>query len=179
MDEPFNKRLLPQPHRYPHVEKVQRNLYGILAIASSLDEIEKNLKEKMVLPKTSGLVEIYPRPEDVVRDYAFLLKESLIETAVFIRGHDEFWQDKEGAGWSKILSRACGNTKYQAENPENKPLKLKDACDKLIHHTSFTIGTVGNPARFTAFLAGTKHEKKWTAELDVVEFCWIGMTYIR
>jgi len=178
LDDFFMRRLLPQPNRYQHCEKVHRNLYNILAIASAFDELEIFLKEKLKLPEKSGIVEHYPRPEKIVLDYAFLLKETLIESAVFIRGHDEFWKNLEGMGWSDVSTRKCGISFYTEGEPKRKELGLRDACDKLIHHTHFDIGNCGNPARFTVDLCGTEREKKWRAYLDVIEFCWIGLTYI-
>ncbi len=176
---PFRRRILPQPHSYPHVYKIQRNLYGILAIASSLDLIEPELLEKKRLPQRSGPVPLYPNPGNVVSDYALLLEETLVETAVFIRAHDEFWKAKEGVGWSKLLKRKCGTVRYLEGNPELIDMALKGACDKIVHHTGFDIGWIAKPSNFCASLFGSKNKRRWCAELDVKEFCLIGMTYVR
>ena len=82
--------MLAQPNSYPHLKKIHQNLYYILLISASVSPIEIFLKEKTKLPKVSGFMEAYPRPDIVVDNYARLLREMLIETAVFIRGHDEF-----------------------------------------------------------------------------------------
>jgi hypothetical protein len=178
-ERPFMRRLLRQPTAYPHAYKIQRNLYGILATASSLDAIERTLVEKWRLPHKTGPVLQYPRAEIVVSDYAQLLEESLIETAVFIRSHDEFWIAKEGIGWSKLLKRKCGTSKFVQGAPEESELTLRAACDKIIHHTGFDYGYEGDVDCFSVFLSGNKQGRLWSASLDVKEFCWIGLTYIK
>lgn len=176
-EKPFVRRMLRQPHRYPHAYKIQRNLYGILAMATSLDAIEQTLFEKRKLPKKTGPIPFYPHPESVVGDYAQLLEEYLIETAVFIRGHDDFWTAKERSGWSKVLMRKCGTSSYVNGDPEETDLTLRTACDKIIHHTQFDCGRCED--RFVVFLWGAKQSREWRAKLEVEEFCWIGLTYVK
>ncbi len=107
----LRRRLLKAPASFPHISKIHRNLHILLSMGTSIDVLEKLLLEKNRLPKKSGPVIMYPKPDILVWNYGILLQEILVETAVFIRGHDDFWENKD-AGWSKILKRICGTAEY-------------------------------------------------------------------
>lgn len=172
------RKMLYQAQSYPHVQKIHRNLYFILAMATSLLEIEQTLKTKRQLPKESGFIDIYPYPDVAIKNYTLLLQEILVETAVFIRGHDDFWKHKEGTGWSTISKKTCGNLEFLKSDRESKPLHLREACNKIIHHNEFDYGYEGGPEHFTVFLFGKERDQQWLATIDLKEFCFIGLSYI-
>jgi hypothetical protein len=175
--EPFERKFIGESHSYPHVAKIHKNLYCIMAISESFFNIENHLKKKHILPKGSGFVMPYPAVCDIQKNYAALLMELLTETTVFIRGHDDYWKNKDGNGWSGILKRKCGRLFGEKDNEE--ALTLREACNKIIHHDSYDLGSLGTDRKFTVYLFGKRQQKAWRCELDVTEFCLVGITYLR
>ncbi|GJL64726.1 MAG: hypothetical protein NPIRA04_33800 [Nitrospirales bacterium] len=152
-DETGSRRFLQTASSYPYIHKIHRNLYLILAIAASVKKVENLIK---------GSVPVYAHPSssNAVNSFGAILQELLRETALLIRVHDEYWENKCAGGWSKILSKKCGIEKFSKKGKKTEnPLGLRDACNKIIHHTGFDIGFDGGSEFYSVYLAG-KNENK-------------------
>jgi len=175
--EKWGIRYLPVEHSYPHSAKIQMNLLYLLSMVEALSPIKKTLLEKRKLPSGSGIVTPYPRADFIELNYIALLKELLIETAVFIRGHDDFWGKKGGKKWSELVKDFCGTTRFISAGASEKEinLDLRGACDKLIHYTSVDFGYEGDEENTCFILQGEKQGKDWQARVYLKNFCYTAL----
>jgi len=135
-----------------------RDLYRLLCAFMSLEAV-KSLHGGNSEDPLHQLQELYAQDEIV---------HLLISTATMQRVHSDSmrsYREDPGELWSQEPSRVCGE--LQVEDRHSEPLKLREACNKIIHATSIEIFDWANPV---LRLEGTLGQRSWTAFVEINDY---------
>jgi hypothetical protein len=153
---------------------VRRELFLLLSIVLADKTINTTLQDNRIPPFAN---------EHLIEEITRLLAI----TASILRARDDYAIDEdkrsgEGGDWLRELrSQACGTLQPDIANVDSVPLTMREACNKIIHATTFRFDVEGefetsymNPV---IYFYGTERGKPWRAVLDIVRYVDVGISY--
>lgn len=157
--------------RYPFVDKIHRNCSILQAMGFGYWPLIPSIHDRGV-PVSDRILE--QCDQGVLKN----ILELMIETAIFIRMYHDFSR-VTGAARNECWERAVGELELEKQS---KQLKLRDACNKIIHQEGWRMdgsglskGLGGLPIANSILLVigrtSGKDSYEWRAKIDMFLFC--------